>query len=622
MPFIGPWLASLFFGGEFPTPDLISRLFVIHVLFLPALRDRRDRRPRRPRLRPEAHAVQGPRPREDNVVGLPFWPAQTFRSIGLLFLTAAVVVLIGGLFQINPVWIYGPYVPSAVSAPAQPDWYIGWLEGALRLGPAHRADDLRRHDPGAVRPGRLAARARGHGARRSGRSSRRGSPTTTASTTCSTGGGRCRGGPRPGPRSSRCSWSPPSRAATTSWPCSSTFPSKTLTRLFQVRHRRVPVVTWLVVYVRSRATGADAAGQRREPCRDGRRPWSGRATGGFEEAERAVTRPPRRRLGAAPSPAVAVAVAGCFPTPATDRAGRSPTCIGCSSRAASSSAAIVWGLATIAILRYRRRGDAAAGPDPRQRAARDRLDGDPAGDRARAVRADLRDAATVDATSPRPGVRDPRDGVPLAVAVRLHGRRRDDRRAPRTEPRDGRAGRRADPRHARRGRRHPRLLRAARSCSSATRSRVTRTAFDFRVDAPGRLPGASAPSSAASSTTRCCSRSAASPRPEFDAWLAQQRAAPAAAGAPRSAIDGRARTAATDAAPLVRAGRTFGPRRRGSATTDHKRIGILYIVTAFAFFLVGGPHGRGDPAPARRSPDQLGRERVDLRPAVHDPRHA
>src|SRR5262249_40934758 len=62
-----------------------------------------------------------------------FWPAQTFRSLGLLFLVAAVVVLIGGLFQINPVWIYGPYVPYAVSAPAQPDWYIGWLGGALRL---------------------------------------------------------------------------------------------------------------------------------------------------------------------------------------------------------------------------------------------------------------------------------------------------------------------------------------------------------------------------------------------------------------------------------------------------------------------------------------------------------
>jgi len=39
------------------------------------------------------------------------------------------------LIQINPVWDYGPFDPTVVSAPAQPDWYIGWLEGALRLFP-------------------------------------------------------------------------------------------------------------------------------------------------------------------------------------------------------------------------------------------------------------------------------------------------------------------------------------------------------------------------------------------------------------------------------------------------------------------------------------------------------
>ena len=48
---------------------------------------------------------------------------------------AAVLALLGGLFQVNPVWVYGPFDPSVVSAPAQPDWYLGWLEGALRLAP-------------------------------------------------------------------------------------------------------------------------------------------------------------------------------------------------------------------------------------------------------------------------------------------------------------------------------------------------------------------------------------------------------------------------------------------------------------------------------------------------------
>jgi ubiquinol-cytochrome c reductase cytochrome b subunit len=43
------------------------------------------------------------------------------------------LALLGGLAQINPIWQYGPYVPFNVTSPAQPDWYIGWLDGALRL---------------------------------------------------------------------------------------------------------------------------------------------------------------------------------------------------------------------------------------------------------------------------------------------------------------------------------------------------------------------------------------------------------------------------------------------------------------------------------------------------------
>jgi ubiquinol-cytochrome c reductase cytochrome b subunit len=55
--------------------------------------------------------------------------------VGLFFLVAAVLAAMGGLLQINPVWLYGPFDPAAVSSPAQPDWYLGWLEGALRLFP-------------------------------------------------------------------------------------------------------------------------------------------------------------------------------------------------------------------------------------------------------------------------------------------------------------------------------------------------------------------------------------------------------------------------------------------------------------------------------------------------------
>jgi ubiquinol-cytochrome c reductase cytochrome b subunit len=73
---------------------------------------------------------------ERNVVGKSFWPSQVFKSTGLMLLTGAVLALLGGLVQINAIWSYGPFDPSAVSAPSQPDWYVGWLEGAIRLFPA------------------------------------------------------------------------------------------------------------------------------------------------------------------------------------------------------------------------------------------------------------------------------------------------------------------------------------------------------------------------------------------------------------------------------------------------------------------------------------------------------
>jgi ubiquinol-cytochrome c reductase cytochrome b subunit len=135
IPFVGPWAASLVFGGEFPTAALIGRFFVIHVLFLPGLVIGAI----------TVHLVlivihkhtqfRGGRATETNVIGPAFWPSQVFVSTGLFFLTAAFVALIGGLVQVNPIWVYGPFDATVVSSPAQPDWYVGWLDGALRIFP-------------------------------------------------------------------------------------------------------------------------------------------------------------------------------------------------------------------------------------------------------------------------------------------------------------------------------------------------------------------------------------------------------------------------------------------------------------------------------------------------------
>jgi quinol---cytochrome-c reductase cytochrome b subunit len=133
IPVVGTWLTYLVFGGEFPTSDIISRLFVFHVMLLPAIL----------LAGVAAHMVilvlqkhtqfRGPRRREHNVVGKRLWPEQTFKSTALFLIIAAVIAALGGLAQINPIWEYGPYNPFSVTAPAQPDWYIGWLDGALRL---------------------------------------------------------------------------------------------------------------------------------------------------------------------------------------------------------------------------------------------------------------------------------------------------------------------------------------------------------------------------------------------------------------------------------------------------------------------------------------------------------
>ena len=57
------------------------------------------------------------------------------KSIGLMFMVAGVIAAMGGIFEVNPVWLFGPYDIGAATSYSQPDWYIGFLEGSLRLFP-------------------------------------------------------------------------------------------------------------------------------------------------------------------------------------------------------------------------------------------------------------------------------------------------------------------------------------------------------------------------------------------------------------------------------------------------------------------------------------------------------
>ncbi|MGH9002166.1 MAG: cytochrome bc1 complex cytochrome b subunit, partial [Acidimicrobiia bacterium] len=140
VPGAGPALAFLFFGGEFPDPAIIPRFFVMHVLLIPALIVGLLSVHLGMVWRQKHTQFKGPGRREDNIIGSRLWPAYATKSLGLFLIVTAVLCALGGLAQINPVWIYGPFATqlstTAVSSASQPDWYMGWVDGALRLMPA------------------------------------------------------------------------------------------------------------------------------------------------------------------------------------------------------------------------------------------------------------------------------------------------------------------------------------------------------------------------------------------------------------------------------------------------------------------------------------------------------
>ena len=136
IPLVGSWLAFLLWGGEFPSSDIISRLYIGHVFVLPIIMLGLITAHLFFVVRQKHTQFPGPGRTNDNVVGERLWPTYTAKSVGLLFLVTAVLSALGGLVQINPIWLYGPYHAPTVTAFAQPDWYMGWVEGALRLMPS------------------------------------------------------------------------------------------------------------------------------------------------------------------------------------------------------------------------------------------------------------------------------------------------------------------------------------------------------------------------------------------------------------------------------------------------------------------------------------------------------
>jgi ubiquinol-cytochrome c reductase cytochrome b subunit len=113
VPVIGTHLMLWIFGGDFPGHEIIPRAYWLHVAVLPivmiallALLRRRNR------------------------------PVITPVSVTIFWFTCATLALLGTFAQVNPVWLFGPSQPGSISAGSVPGWYMGFLDGALRIMPA------------------------------------------------------------------------------------------------------------------------------------------------------------------------------------------------------------------------------------------------------------------------------------------------------------------------------------------------------------------------------------------------------------------------------------------------------------------------------------------------------
>jgi len=135
IPIIGTWAAFLLFDGEFPGTEFISRLYGVHILLIPGLILALVSLHLMMVWTQKHTQFPGPGRTNDNVVGYPLMPIYMAKAGGFFFIVFGVTTLIAGLVTINPIWIFGPYTPDQVSAGSQPDWYIGWLDGALRIMP-------------------------------------------------------------------------------------------------------------------------------------------------------------------------------------------------------------------------------------------------------------------------------------------------------------------------------------------------------------------------------------------------------------------------------------------------------------------------------------------------------
>src|ERR1022692_2379010 len=136
IPIVGTYLSFFLFGGQYPGTDIVPRFYILHVLLIPGLFMALIGAHMFIMFHQKHTQMPGKGRTDQNVVGAPMYPYFMAKTGAFFFFIFAALALASTFAQINPIWIYGPYNPLAISAGSQPDFYMGFLEGSLRIMPA------------------------------------------------------------------------------------------------------------------------------------------------------------------------------------------------------------------------------------------------------------------------------------------------------------------------------------------------------------------------------------------------------------------------------------------------------------------------------------------------------
>ncbi len=135
IPIVGTYIYMFLFGGEFPGQEIVPRLYMVHILLIPGLLLGMVTAHMMIMWVQKHTAMPVKNQTEKQVYGYPFYPVFMAKTGAYFLFTFGVLALFGAFAQINPIWLFGPYDPGAISSGSQPDWYMGVLEGSLRIMP-------------------------------------------------------------------------------------------------------------------------------------------------------------------------------------------------------------------------------------------------------------------------------------------------------------------------------------------------------------------------------------------------------------------------------------------------------------------------------------------------------